>query len=64
MSRQKKILPKKKAKVKASSASSVINQPQLLDDVVVNNLDLDSNYLYQMLMNQSEKETIEIVFLT
>jgi hypothetical protein len=30
---------------------------------MVNNLDSDSNYLYQMLMNQPENKTIEIHFL-
>jgi hypothetical protein len=58
----KKILLKKKAKAKEPSASSAINRPQLVGDVVADNLDLDSSYLYQMLMNQPENEPIEIEF--
>jgi hypothetical protein len=58
----KKILPKKKAKAKEPSPSSAINRPQLLGDAVVNNLNSDSSYLYQMLMSQPENEPIKIDF--
>jgi hypothetical protein len=51
-----------KSKAKVSGASSAIIRPQLLSDVMANNLDSDSNYLYQMLMNQLENEIIEIDF--
>jgi hypothetical protein len=46
--------------VKEPSASSTINRPQLLDDAVMNNLNSDSSYLYQMPMSQPENEPIEI----
>jgi hypothetical protein len=46
--------------VKEPSASSTINRPQLLDDAVMNNLNSDSSYLYQMSMSQPENEPIEI----
>jgi hypothetical protein len=35
---------------------------QLIDDVVVYNLDKDSKYMYDMIMNQPENDTIPIKF--
>jgi hypothetical protein len=45
-----------------SSASSAVDRAPLLDDVVVYNLDEDSKYLYDMIMNQPENDTIPIKF--
>jgi hypothetical protein len=49
-------------KEKMPSASSAIDQPQLLDATMVNNLDKISSYLYTMLMNQPENEPLHIEF--
>jgi hypothetical protein len=58
----KKLISKRKGKEKATSASSAIDRPQFLDDIVVNNLGEMSAYLYEMLMNQFEDEPLQIEF--
>jgi hypothetical protein len=42
----KKLPSKMKGKEKAQKALSAIDRPHLLDDVVLNNLDGTSSYLY------------------
>jgi hypothetical protein len=53
---------KRKKQNNVSSAASVVDRAPLLDDVVVYNLDEDSKYLYNMIMNQPEDDTILIEF--
>jgi hypothetical protein len=44
------------------SAASVVDQAPLLDDVVVYNIEEYSKYMYDMIMNQRENDTIPIEF--
>jgi hypothetical protein len=44
------------------SAASVVDQAPLLDDVVVYNIEEYSKYMYDMIMNQPENDTIPIEF--